>query len=293
VTTIRRRRGVAAPALAAGLMITLLPGAAVAAGPARATEAARDQGTVYVLQGIADATASVLVDGRTVASDVPAKTVVGPLPLDPGRHTVELKKGSGGLAQASFEVSAGSSTDLLAHRFPDSSRSPSFTVYRNDLSPVQAGKTRLLVAHAAVVPPADIVVDGSVLVRNVANGESATKVVPGGSYRVSIVPTATDGPAVLVPTTLTVKAGTLTNVFAIGDPAAGTMDAIVQPLAVRTTGSSTPTAVNTGDGGQAAALFQNGSGSWPWSAGLVALLTVGGLLTRRTVRRSLHDRAAR
>jgi hypothetical protein len=128
------------------------------------------------------------------------------------------------------------------------------------------------------------VVDGSVLVRNIANGESATKTVPAGAYRVAIVPTATDGPAVLGPTTLTVKAGTLTNVIAIGDPVAGTMDAIVHQLRVPVTGAGSPSAVNTGDGGQAAGLFAENAGSDRASAVLPLLLVAAGagvLLLRR------------
>jgi hypothetical protein len=149
-------------------------------------------------------------------------------------------------------VTAGSSTDLVAHRFPDAQRAPSLTAFRNDLTPVGPGKTRLLIAHTAAVPPADVIVNGAVLVRNIANGESATNVVPAGSYQVSIVPTLTKGPAVLGPTTLPVQPGTLTNVFAIGDPAAGTMDAIVHQLPISTRGVRVPSRVDTGDGGQAA-----------------------------------------
>ena len=46
---------------------------------------------------------------------------------------------------------------------------------------VNAGKTRLAVAHVAAVPAADIRVDGNVLFSNVANGEGLTTVVPAGS----------------------------------------------------------------------------------------------------------------
>lgn len=270
--TIRRHRtggwGAAPAALA---LPAVLAGALVAAGWAGPAQAATDPttgsadspATVYVLQGVAGEKATVTVDGRTVATDAATKAVVGPLSLTAGRHTVRLQTGSGPGVESSFTVTAGSSVDVLAHRFPDAQRAPSFTVYRNDLSALPGGRTRLLLAHAAVVPPADIVVDGSVLVSNVANGESATKTVPAGSYSVSIVPTATEGPAVLGPTTLTVAAGTLTNVFAIGDPVAGTMDAIVQQLPVPTTSAGTPAGVDTGDGGQAAGLFGENASAWP------------------------------
>ena len=274
----RLHRRLAAAAVALGVVALAAP-----AGPAGAATA---QGTAYVLQGIAGVTATVSVDGRTVSTDVAARTVVGPLRLDAGRHTVRLEAAGEPTVEASFTVGDGTSTDLVAHRFPDADRSPAFTVFRNDLSPVPPGKTRLVVAHTAVVPPADIVVDGSPLVRNVANGESATRVVPAAAYEVSIVPTATTGPAVLGPTTLTLPPGTLTNVFAIGDPAQGTMDAIVQSLPVRTSGSAAPDAVNTGDGGQAAALAASGDGSdvFVGPAAVLALGAAGLLLVRRRAR---------
>ena len=61
------------------------------------------------------------------------------------------------------------------------------------------GKARLVVAHTAVVPPADVRVDGTVLFSNIANGEALTLVVPGGTYNVDIVPAATSGPVVFGP----------------------------------------------------------------------------------------------
>ena len=51
------------------------------------------------------------------------------------------------------------------------------------------------------------------------------------------------------------KAGTLTRVFAVGDPSNGTADAVVQVLPVHVTGAGRPSSVPTGDGGQAAHEF--------------------------------------
>ena len=60
------------------------------------------------------------------------------------------------------------------------------------------------------------------------------------------------GGTILRPVRLTLKAGTLTRVFAVGDPSNGTADAVVQVLPVGVAGSGVPTSVHTGDGGQAA-----------------------------------------
>jgi hypothetical protein len=89
------------------------------------------------------------------------------------------------------------------------------------------------------------------LFSNVANGEALTVLVPGGSYSVDVVPTATTGPVVFGPVDLTVKPGALNRVFAFGNPQDGTMNAIVQVIDLTTTGSGAPGTVDTGNGGQA------------------------------------------
>ena len=257
-----------------------------ALGTASAATAAPVTGQVYVVHGIAGVDLDVYVDNRNVCETAMTKMIVGPLRLSAGTHTVSMRQGSKVIAQSSFTVAAGSSTDLVAHRFSDATRAPTFTAFANDLSPVAPGKARLLIAHTAAAPPADVVVNQTPLVRDVANGESSTSVVPSGSYQVEILPTATTGPAILGPKTLTIHAGTLTNVFAIGDAVAGTMDAVVQQLPIATVGAGTPLKVNTGDGGQAAGLFASsdaGRAAAPSGVpvGLVAVLMLGAALGMR------------
>jgi hypothetical protein len=249
-------------------MATLLAlGSAATATTAQAKPAT---GQAFVIQGIADTAVDVYVDSKAIRKAVPVKTIVGPLDLAPGPHVLALRSGSAVVAEASFAVTSGGSSDLIAHRFPDAARAPSITTFVNDLSSVPPGKARLLIAHTAVVGPADVIVNGKVLLTNVANGESATNVVPAGKYTVSIVPTATTGPAVLGPATLPISAGALTNVFAVGDPVAGTMDAVVHVLGTATDGAGMPARVDTGNGGQAAALLarDRADGAGPGGVGL-------------------------
>ncbi len=233
--------------------------------------AATKPGMVYVVQGIAGTTGAITLDGRIVARDVQPKTVVGPLKVDPGAHTVQLWHGQDPVAQAWFSARAGSSTDLVAHRFPDAARAPAFTTYTNNISPTPAGKSRLLVAHTAIAPPSNIVVNKRVLIRNLANGEFAANVVPAGKYEVSVVPAATTGPPILGPSSLTVDPGQLVNVFAIGDASAGRMDAVVQVLPIGSAGAAMPNRVETGDGGQAAALFPENHSRGPVPAMILAV----------------------
>jgi len=253
-----------------GLAVLLLAGAGTIAGstsagastPAGATV---PTGQVYVVHAILGTPVDVDVDGRRFADAARPKSVLGPLTLTAGRHVVVLRSGTRTVTTASFLVPAGRSIDLVAARAADTAQSPRVVVFRNDLDPVGRGKTRLVVAHAAVAPPADVRLDGSVLFRDVASGESLTLLVPAKSYTVDAVPVAGGG-AVLDPVELSLKAGTLTRVFAVGDPSAGTADAVVQVLKVDVVGSGVPKRVPTGDGGQAADEVVGAPAVPPWVA---------------------------
>lgn len=240
------------------------------------TAAAAATGLVYLVQGVADTPMTISVDGTAVATAAAAKTIVGPLTLSAGSHTVAAKDANGGSeVTATVDVPAGASMDTVLHRQVDPSKPPVITTFPNDLSPVAAGSGRLVVAHTAAVGPADVRVDQKVLFANIANGEALTVVAPAGSHTVDIVPTATTGPVVFGPTTLPVAATALTRVFAIGVAATSSMDAVVQVLPLEVRGAGTmPSLVNAGDGGQAAALISDPTQPYaPWAlAAFVALV---------------------
>ncbi len=130
------------------------------------------------------------------------------------------------------------------------------TAYRNDLTALPKDKAALTVAHTASVPPADVRVNNKVLFKDIANGEALNLVVPVATYGVDIVPTGKNAPVYLGPLKLTTEGGALNRVFAIGDPTKKTMNVAVHVIKVKNTGSDKPKKVNTGTGGQAAALEQ-------------------------------------
>lgn len=251
--------------------VVLLTGLGLA--PSASVASAASGGQVYVVQAIAGTTAQVLVDGAVVQQSAAAKAVIGPLSLASGEHVVALRDGSTTVVTAQFAVTAGDSLDVVAHRAADSAMTAVITVFRNDLSSVGPGKTRLVVSHVAVAEPADIRVDGKPFFRNVANGESLSLVVPARTYSLDVVATTT-GSTILAPVSTTLAAGTLTRVFAFGDPDNGTADAIVQVLPVSVVGAGTPNSVHTGDGGQAADSLVV-SHPVPWAAiGVGVLLMI-------------------
>lgn len=201
---------------------------------------------VFIVQGVPESEVEVEVDDSVVESSVRAGSVVGPLVLASGQHTVTFTSGDWTVT-TSFEAS-GPSIDVVLHWPADPAQQPATTVFTNDVEPVAAGKGRLTVAHTAVVPPADVRVDGKVLFANIANGEFVTSDVPADTYPVDIVPTGGTSP-LLGPVDLDVKAGALTRVFAIGQPRAGSMDAVVQVVSLDRGGSAAPTSVAAGSAG--------------------------------------------
>ena len=234
-------------------------------------------GQVYIVQAIAGTTVQIAVDGAVVQAAAAPKAVIGPLPLAAGQHVIKVTAGSSTLRSARFTVSGRDSLDVVVHRASDKAMSPAVTVFKNDLSAVGPGKTRLVVSHVAVAEPADIRVDGKPYFRNVANGESLSLVVPARTYSLDVVATA-GGRAILAPVQATLAPGTLTRVFAFGNPDEKTSDAIVQVVPVGVVGAGRPTSVHTGDGGQAADEIA-GPHPLPWVAlavGLGLLGAVGG-----------------
>jgi hypothetical protein len=290
---------VAAAVLSSGAAAGAAVGAEAVSSPVAAASVA--QGALFVIQGVDATTMTLSLDGKVLRAAAPAKTILGPLSVSPGRHTVTAQADGGGApVAATVVVKAGTSTDLVLHRQADATLAPVFTTYLNDLSPVTAGSGRLTVAHTAAVGPADIRVKGDVLFSNVANGEQLTLTVPRGSYPVDIVPTATSGPVVFGPVDLPVAAASLTRVFAIGVAATSSMDAVVQVLPIATRGSGADVSrVDAGTGGQAQSLIAahrgaaTGAGDQPGRWLLPALVTGLALLLAAAARAAAARRPVR
>ena len=260
-------------ALVLGAALLGAPTIATAATPADSTAAVAPphvagmhrsgaHGSVYVVQALPDAPVSVEVDGKLEKSTVAPGDILGPLELTPGEHTVTVTgRNPEWTMDAAVTTTAGGSTDIVLHRPASVKGPPKVTIYRNPVASVSGGKGRVMVAHTATVPPADITVDGQVVFANIANGEFATADVPAGDHEVSVVPTGRKGPVLLGPLNLPVEAETLTQVFAVGQPQNGSMDVVVQTLPLHTRGSAAPDRIETGSAGLVSRLSVNVTGN--------------------------------
>lgn len=230
--------------------VAVFASAVLTTGPSYAA----DNPQVYVVQGLPGRTVDVAFDGKVVARGIKTAAVVGPFAIKSGSRKVTFSDGGKVLLERMFSVKPKSSWDVVVHLPAESKTKPAVTVFRNDTTAVPSGKAALVVAHTAQVPPADIRVDGKVLFKNVANGQSLDVVVPVRTYRVAIVPAGKSKPVLLGPVDLTVKAGALNRVYALGDPEDNTMNVAVHVIATGNSGSKRPDKVDTGTGGQAVGL---------------------------------------
>lgn len=276
---------------AATALIALLVVSPAHAGQASALSAAPKAAAakVFVVQGVPQSTVDVTIDGKSVRQSAAPKSIIGPLDLSRGDHTVAFKA-SDWEVTSDFTITA-ASTDVVVHWPADETEKPVVTVFSNDTSPVAAQKGRLTVAHTAVVPPADVRVDNKVLFSNIANGEFVSADVPSGAYSVDIVPTGQDGNPLFGPVSLPVRKGLLTRVFAIGEPTNNSMDAIVQTLPLHQSGTRAPDLVDAGSAGLTSTPTSLAGGAevsseanWPLAlTAIVAALVAVGLVTRRRV----------
>ena len=107
----------------------------------------------------------------------------------------------------------------------------------------------MLIAHTATVAPADVRVDGQVVFRDIANGEYATADVAAGDAQCG--PAAgralTQDP-ILGPLDVDLQEGTVTMVYAVGNPRDHSMNVIAHTARVGSNGAVVPASIDTGAG---------------------------------------------
>jgi hypothetical protein len=216
---------------------------------APAAHAPPSSGQLFVIQAVPGATFVVSVDGEEQTDEADVGAVLGPFELDAGEHTVRFEPSSGQPMTANVGVRAGGSVDLVLHLPADPGGDPVADVYRASAKPVAPDTARVLVAHTATVPPADVRVDGQVVFEDIANGEFATADVPGGQHSAEVVPAGTSEDPILGPLDVDLPAGTVTMVYAVGTPTDGSMNVISHQESIGTTSAATLKEIGTGSAG--------------------------------------------
>jgi hypothetical protein len=258
---------------AAGLAVMATGAGLTLAAPAQAANA-----KVSVVHGIPGTPVDVYVNGNRTLQNFQPKQVAGPLDLPPGKYDIALTAPGQPIGSAILKVDGanipdGANISLVAHL--DAGGQPKLTACVNDTSKVAAGKARLAVRHTAAAPGVDVRAGGQPVFKNLTNPNEAKADVAAGTVSADVVLTGTTT-VVLGPTSLNLKEGTETIVYAIGSADQKTLDIVAQTI----TGlHSSPGGVPSGTGGQA----DQGPGAWVYVALAVGTMLVlgGGLYAAR------------
>ncbi|MEO9139279.1 MAG: DUF4397 domain-containing protein [Jatrophihabitans sp.] len=246
----------------------LLAPTLVFSGPAQAAANAE----VSVIHGIPNTPVNVFVNGKSTLKDFKPGSVAGPLSLPAGTYKVTIfaatnTKGTGTpVISASASVASGKNYSLVAHL--SEAGEPTLTPYVNDVSPVAAGKARLVVRHDAAAPAVDVLANGKAAFTNLSNPKEASADLPAGSIDAAVALTGTTKP-VIGPAKLDLKEGTSTIVYADGSATDKTLGLVVQTIDGL---HSAPAGVQAGSGG----LLTSASATpaWVWVAGIGGVLVL-------------------
>lgn len=257
-------------------------GAASIAAPATAAEAPADA-SLSVLHGVPDLTVDVYVNGTLTLDDFTPGTLAGPLALPAGDYQLAITASDAADASAPVigpvDVTLEAGGNYTATANLDAAGQPTANFYTNDVSTIEAGKTRLTVRHVAAAPAVDVLAGGAPIVENLSNPDEASLTTDPGTVSATVAATGTTDP-VIGPADLNLPEGTSTIVYAWGSLEAGNLALATQTIEGL---HSTPGAV---PGGQSGLAAQDDNGA-AVGIGAFLLVLLGGaaaVARRRTAR---------
>ncbi|MEG9249600.1 DUF4397 domain-containing protein [Arthrobacter sp. Soc17.1.1.1] len=261
----------------------LVVGAAAAAAPATAAESS--DASLSVLHGVPDLTVDVYVNGALTLDNFTPGTLAGPLSLPVGSYQLAITAADATDASAPVigpvDVSLAAGGNYTATANLDAAGTPTANFYTNDVSAVEAGKSRLTVRHVAAAPAVDVLAGGTPIVPNLSNPGEATLTTDPGTVSAAVAAAGTTQP-VIGPADLTLGEGTSTIVYAWGSLEAGNLALATQVIEGV---HSSPGAVPGGQSGLAAGTEDTGA-AVGIGAGLLALLGGAVVVNRRRAARA-------
>ena len=232
------------------LALVSLALASVGIGGAGAPAAhAQDEsdGLIRVVHGLRGLVADIYLDGTLVLPTFQPERSTDPLAIPAGDHLIEIRAAGAAMTEAALltqtvTVPAGFRGSLVAHL--DQTGAPTLSVFPDDLTPVPAGTSRLVVRHAAAAEGVNVLLNAEPALTDVAPAKEASAVVPSGAYEIAV--TALAGGAPLAPPqNVEYPDGTANFMYLIGSQVDHTLGwAAVQLGNLETV----PTRIQTGDG---------------------------------------------
>jgi hypothetical protein len=176
--------------------------------------------SLNVVHGIPGVDVNVCVNGAEAIPDFSYGQVVTGVALPAGSYDVKIVAAADGcdgtaiLEAAGVELSDGRNYTAIAYLTEDGS--PTLGLYANGTKPVAKGSARVFVRHNAAAPAVDVWANGSPLVTDLENGETAKAVVTKGVYA-AWVSLPGDYQPVIGPAVLKLGKGFNYEVYAIGN----------------------------------------------------------------------------
>ncbi|HSU02950.1 MAG TPA: DUF4397 domain-containing protein [Nocardioides sp.] len=220
-----------------------------------AQAAPQGKARLMVVQALPGQSVDVSLDGDAVGTGADTGSVLGPFDLAAGQHEVTFSDASGDvLLTTDVSLASDSNQDLVVHLPAEVGGDPVATQYTTPTEPLGTGKARVMIAHTASVAPADVRVDGTVVFRNIANGEFAVADVAAGNHVAELLPSGLTTRPILGPIDVNLAARTATMVYAVGDPSEQSMEVIAHSISLSDSTDAALSAIDTGSAGLAAGI---------------------------------------
>lgn len=193
--------------------------------------------SLNVVHGIPGVDVEVCVNGAVAIPGFNPGDVVTGVALPAGTYDVRIVAAGDTCDDAAIleatgiELASDKNYTAIAYLMEDGT--PTLGLFKNNVKPLAKGTVRLTVRHTAAAPAVDVWANGTVLLKDVPNGASATMKVPTGVYA-AWVSLPNEVAPVIGPAVLELTKGTAYQVYAWGSGAAGYSFAVVAlPVGVK------------------------------------------------------------
>ena len=205
-------------------------------------------GLIRVVHGLRGLVADIYLDGTLVLPTFQPERSTDPLAIPAGDHLIEIRAAGAAMTEAALltqtvTVPAGFQGSLVAHLGHDGA--PMLSVFPDDLTPVPAGTSRLVVRHAAAAEGVNVLLNAEPALTDVAPAKEASEVVALGRLRDLGHGASPVARRSLLPQSVEYPDGTANFMYLIGSQADRTLGwAAVQIGNLETA----PLRIQTGDG---------------------------------------------
>jgi hypothetical protein len=220
----------AVAAVAAVGLATALAGSVAEGAPTRTGATPPADAEASFIQGLPVTSVDLWVNGAEIAQNVKYKSVIGPLPLAPGRYHLAVrlhlaKPHSKPLFEATRTLSAGENISIVADL--TSTGTPNLRFYQNDEPALHTGRAALVVRNDAEDQALSVYADDLRIFQYLGNQRQNGIILPAEHVTVSM--TLPNSPSVVIgPVPLNLPSQAVTVVYALGSASTGTFSDVVQ-----------------------------------------------------------------